>query len=140
MIELNKKSYNVFIDNIQAYIDNLSFKIKEKKDSTFIMNFDFKTIADVESYFTSLEKMNEDDILEFWAFFGNAVMNYLGGEWKLASKSEDVAFTPIIINYGYKKKWNIRVSPEVWRDKLVTRKLLFPITQIIENMNNEYGK
>jgi hypothetical protein len=139
MIQLTKKEYNMFLKDIQKHIENLYLKIK-KNDSSFILNFDFHTVRKIEDYYNSLHEMTQEDVLEFWAYIGCAVLNYVGGEWILAPKSEDVAFTPIIINYGYKKKWKIRISPEVWREKLVTKKLLFPISQLIENLNNDYGK
>lgn len=84
--------------------------------------------------------MNENDIIEFWAFVSEAIRFYVGGEYKLAPKSEDVAFTPIIVNYGYKEKWTTRLSAEVWRDKIVRKKLNSPLSSIIKHLEEKYGR
>ncbi len=104
------------------------------------MNFSIEEIQTVENYFSSIKEMNSEDIKEFWAYFGEAVRYYVGGEYKLAPKSEDVAFTPIIINYGYKEKWKVRISPEVWRDKLIRNKLQTTIQDNIKHLAEKYGK
>lgn len=84
--------------------------------------------------------MNIADIKEFWTYVSETLIFYVGGEYKLALKSEDVAFTPIIVNYGYKEKWNIRLSAKVWRDKIVRKKLNSPLSSIVKNLEEKYGK
>jgi len=104
------------------------------------IDFSYECIDIVEEYFLSLDEMYLNDISEFWAYVSEALRFYVGGEYKLAPKNEDVAFTPIIINYGYKEKWKIRLSAEVWRDKIARKKLNSPLSSIIKNLEENYGK
>ena len=104
------------------------------------IDFSYECIDIVEEYFLSIDEMYLNDISEFWAYVSEALRFYVGGEYKLAPKNEDVAFTPIIINYGYKEKWKIRLSAEVWRDKIARKKLNSPLSSIIKNLEENYGK
>jgi hypothetical protein len=139
MLELNKKEYENFIIEIPLLLKSLEEKIKAKKPE-FNLSFSWNSIEIIENYFKNLNTMNNDDIKEFWAYTSEALRFYIGGDYKLAPKSEDVAFTPIIINYGYKKKWSFRLSAEVWRDKIVGKKLNSPLSSIIKNLEEKYGK
>jgi hypothetical protein len=135
-LQLTKKEYNIFLENIDSYIVELSDKITLSDEK-----FSMIDIKKTEDYFSEIKNnMNKNDILCFWAYFGEAMRCYVGGEYKLASKSEDVAFTPIIINYGYKKKWRVRLSPEVWRDKLIRNKLHVSLAEHIKYLDDDYGK
>lgn len=138
-LELNKKDFDKFINSLDVYIEKLEGKIK-KGDSSFKIDFSFESIEEVEKYFRNINNMTEEDIREFWAYFGEALKHYVGGEYKLAPKSEDVAFTPIIINYGFKEKWKVRLSPEVWRDKLERNKLNTSILDNIKSLEIKYGR
>lgn len=133
-LELTKKQYQEFLDHIDIYLNNLKMKMKIEN-----LDFSIKCIDQVENYFTNIIEMNSEDIMEFWAYFGQAIRFYIGGDYKLAPKSEDVAYTPIIINYGYKEKWKIRQSPEVWRDKLVRKKLNTKLSENIKYLIEKYG-
>jgi hypothetical protein len=138
-LELNKKEFQEFLINIDFYIKSL----EEKLINQYVIkkiDFSYECIDIVEEYFSSIEEMNIADIKEFWAYVSETLIFYVGGEYKLALKSEDVAFTPIIVNYGYKEKWNIRLSAEVWRDKIVRKKLNSPLSSIIKNLEEKYGK
>lgn len=135
-LELSKKEYNEFIENINSYILSLEKKIDSNEKG---INFSYECIEIVEQYFSNIKEMSIDDIREFWAYFGEALKFYVGGEYKLAPKSEDVAFTPIIINYGYKNKWKIRLSPEVWRYKFENKKLNESLLEHIKSINEKYG-
>jgi len=138
-MELNKKEFQEFLTNIEVYIKRLEEKLINKYEINKI-DFSYDCIDIVEKYFLSIHEMNIEDINEFWAYISEALIFYVGGEYKLASKSEDVAFTPIIINYGYKEKWKIRLSAEVWRDKIMKKKLNSPLSSIIKNLEEKYGK
>lgn len=138
-LELNKKEFQEFLINIDFYIRSL----EEKLINQYVIkkiDFSYECIDIVEEYFSSIEEMNIADIKEFWAYVSETLIFYVGGEYKLALKSEDVAFTPIIVNYGYKEKWKIRLSAEVWRDKIVRKKLNSPLSSIIKNLEEKYGK
>ena len=138
-LELNKKEYKEFIENIDTYLISLEIKVKGiKEDNTF--DFSYEGIEIVEKYFSTISEMTTEDIKEFWAFVGESLRFYVGGDYKLAPKSEDVAFTPIIINYGFKNKWKVRLSPEVWRDKFVKKKMNQSILEHIKSINEKYGK
>lgn len=93
----------------------------------------------MEKYFKDLYAMNEEDIKEFWAYISEAIRFYVGGDYKLAPKSEEAAFTPIIVNYGFKKKWKIRLSAEVWRYRLINNNLTKTLLEHIQSINEEYG-
>jgi hypothetical protein len=136
---LNKKDFQEFIANIEFHVNNLEQKIVDLNEREKI-DFSYEQIDIVEKYFSSIEEMNNTDIIEFWAYVSEALRFYVGGDYKLASKSEDVAFTPIIVNYGFKEKWKIRLSAEVWRDKIVRKKLNSPLSTIIKNLEEKYGK
>ncbi|MFH7015388.1 hypothetical protein [Flavobacterium sp. FlaQc-47] len=58
-----------------------------------------------EEYFLAIDEMSISNINEFWVYVSETVRFYVGGDYILAGKSEDVAFTPRIVNYGYKEKW-----------------------------------
>ncbi|CAA9203298.1 hypothetical protein [Flavobacterium collinsii] len=139
MLELNKKEYEKFIIEIPLFLKSLEEKIKIKSPE-FNLSFGWNSIEIIESYFKDLNTMNSDDIKEFWAYISETLRFYVGGDYKLAPKSEDVAFTPIIVNYGYKKKWSIRLSAEVWRDKLVKNTLPKTLVDHIKSINERYGK
>jgi hypothetical protein len=138
-LELNKKEFQEFLTNIDFYINSLEKTLINQYEIKKI-DFSYECIDIVEEYFLSIEEMNVTDINEFWAYVSEALRFYVGGEYKLAAKSEDVAFTPIIVNYGYKEKWKIRLSAEVWRDKIVRKKLNSPLSSIIKNLEEKYGK
>ncbi|PAM94912.1 hypothetical protein B4N84_10735 [Flavobacterium sp. IR1] len=138
-MELNKKEFQEFLTNIEVYIKRLEEKLINKYEINKI-DFSYDCIDIVEKYFLSIHEMNIEDINEFWAYISEALIFYVGGEYKLASKSEDVAFTPIIINYGYKEKWKIRLSAEVWRDKLIKKSLPKSLVDHIKSINEKYGK
>ncbi|WP_164126141.1 hypothetical protein [Sphingobacterium luzhongxinii] len=138
-LTFSKKEYNEFINSLHLYIDNLEEKIK-KGNPSFKIDFSFESIEKVEKYFSDIHIMTTEDIKEFWAYFGETLRYYVGGEYKLAPKSEDVAFTPILINYGFKDRWKVRISPEVWRDKLERKKLNTSILDNVSSLNSKYGK
>lgn len=138
-LELNKKEYEKFITEIPLLLKSLEEKIKTEK-TDFNLSFNWYSIEIVENYFRNLDTMETVDIKEFWAYVSEALKFYVGGEYKLASKSEDVAFTPIIVNYGYKEKWKIRLSAEVWRDKLIKNTLPKTLLNHIKSINDKYGK
>lgn len=133
-LELTKKEYQEFLNNIDNHLINLKMKMKIRD-----IDFSINCIDEVEKYFENINDMNSEDIKEFWAYFGEAIRHYVGGDYKLAPKSEDVALTPIIINYGYKEKWKIRQSPEVWRDKLVRKKLNTKLSENVKYLIEKYG-
>ena len=137
-LELNKKEFQEFLINIDFYINSLEKKLMNEYAINKI-DFSYECIDIVEKYFLSIEEMNVSDINEFWAYVSEALKFYVGGVYKLAPKSEDVAFTPIIVNYGYKEKWKIRLSAEVWRDKIVRKKLNSSLSSIIKNLEEPYG-
>ena len=135
-LQLTKKEYVIFLENISQFIIELSNQLKLSNEK-----FSIDDITKVENYFSNIKNnINKNEILYFWAYFGEAMRYYVGGEWKLAPKSEDVAFTPIIINYGYKKKWRVRLSPEVWRSNLIKGLINLPLVEYLKNLNEDYGK
>ncbi len=138
-LELKRKEFDEFINEIPNLLKNLEEKIKKKINKDFKISFEWNEIEIVEKYFKSLTCMNEEDIKEFWAFVSEALRYYVGGDYKLAPKSEDVAFTPIIINYGYKNKWKIRLSAEAWRCRLINNTLPKTLLEHIKSINAKYG-
>lgn len=137
-LELTKKEYNKFLEEIPLLLKSLENKVKNRKHN-FELSFNWDSIETIENYFKNIKTMNVDDIKEFWAFVGEALRYYVGGEYRLAPKSEDVAFTPIIVNYGIKEKWKIRLSPEVWRYRLKNNTLDKSLSEHIKSIDDKYG-
>ena len=61
-LELKRKEFDEFINEIPTLLKNLEEKIKKKINKDFKISFEWNEIEIVEKYFKSLTCMNEEDI------------------------------------------------------------------------------
>lgn len=144
----NKKELNAFIERIPEFVNIL---IKKMNEEGVEGNFEYfrNNIDDVQnfykSYFLSYSQ-DEQTILQqaFWAFCAKILMEKLGGELVLATKTDFCTGTPIYINYGYKfdkkgkKKW-IGIPFDSWFGSSTTRAHFRTLNMQIMDLIEEYG-
>ncbi len=143
----NKKELNAFIEEIPQYVDFLVGKLNEKG---FIGDFAYfeKNIDDIQNFYKQYfltYSQEEQDILQqaFWAFFSKLLMDKLGGELVLGTKSDYGTGTPIYINYGNlydkkgKKKW-MGITFDTWFDTFTFGSYFSTLEKIIDTIIKKY--
>ena len=149
MIIKSKKDLKYFKEHRNKYIDYLIFELNEfGVEGDYFEDFIDKIDAIQLFYENVFLKKNlevQDKLrLSFWAFFSKLLMDRLGGELIIASKSDYSAGTPQLINYGSKydkkgkKKW-IGIGFNSWLDTHLLKKQNFTLKEKIEMLIKDYG-
>jgi hypothetical protein len=124
MVLKNKKELENFILKMDLCIDKL-IKYLNEYGLTGVSIDDFANKIDEiqvfyeDEFSTKTEDIQRELQLGFWAFFSRLLMDKLGGELIIASKTDYCAGTPQLINFGNrfdkkgKKKW-IGIAVDSW--------------------------
>lgn len=149
MILKNKKELESFILNIDIYIGCLIKYLNEYGlKGASIDDFTSK-IDDIQKFYenefsTKTKDVQEQLLLGFWAFFSKLLMNKLGGELIIASKTDYCAGTPQLINFGNrfdkkgKKKW-IGIAVDSWFVGVTEKKMLGTLKGTVEHVIEYYS-
>ncbi|WP_221412303.1 hypothetical protein, partial [Dysgonomonas sp. 511] len=133
---------------IPELVNTLTIKMNEKGIEGNFESFE-KNIDEVQifykNYFTTYSQ-DEQDILQqaFWAFCAKLLMDKLGGELVLGTKTDYGTGTPIYINYGNlydkkgKKKW-MGITFDTWFEKFTFGKSHTTLQIIITGILEQYG-
>jgi hypothetical protein len=144
----SKKELDYFIANRDEYIEFLIRELNIFGISGQYFNDFQNKIDDIQKYFELefLKKdINEQDQLRisFWAFFSKLIMDKLGGELIIASKTDYSAGTPLLINYGNKydkkgkRKW-IGIAFDSWLNTLLKGKLFGTLEETVISLIEDY--
>jgi hypothetical protein len=144
-----KKELEDFLNKRDFYIDFLIGKLNEYGIKGESLNEFLNKIDPIQKYFEEeFNNQNEDDKknlrLGFWAFFSKLLIEKLGGEIIIASKSDYSAGTPLLINYGNrydkkgKRKW-IGIAFDSWLNTHLKGLNNFSLKEKIDNLIKDYS-
>jgi hypothetical protein len=149
MILKNKKQLEDFLRNRDQWIEYLAdrlneYGVKSNKYEDLLNKVD-EIQKFYEDKFESAPLEVQDKLrVAFWAFFSKLLMNRLGGEIKIASKTDYSAGTPQLVNYGNKfdkngkKKW-IGIGFNSWLESHVSKNALVSLNGKIEKLLEDYS-
>lgn len=143
----NKKELNSFVEKIPEYV-NILFQELDTSNSIGKNNEIFDRIDDVQRFYENNFKDYPEDKqnllqISFWAFCAKILMDKLGGELVLGTKSDYGTGTPIYINYGNlydkkgKKKW-IGITFDTWFKTYTFSSHYLTLKELIESIIKKY--
>ncbi|WP_139174215.1 hypothetical protein [Flavobacterium frigoris] len=145
---MNKKEFTDFVESIDSHIN---FLISILNDNGFegenIRDFDNR-INDIQEFYETKYFIYDEIVqnklrLSFWAFFAKLLTEKLGGELRIAPKSDYCEGTPQLINFGNKfdkkgkRKW-IGIGFDSWFNGIIEKKLLGTLEGTVEHVLQYY--
>lgn len=114
---ITKSEYGIFISSVDELIDAVRKLISFTGSNDELLSDNIAMQKFIDMYFeTSTQNPNKisEMRLPLYALMGQAIIFWIGGEWKLCTLKKDEAYeTPIILGWGDNGN-RPRISPKVW--------------------------